>query len=233
MKEIDFLKTNLIAHRGLHNEKCPENSIGAFRRAIRKGYIIELDVHILKDGTIVVFHDDDLNRMCKKKIKLKDSTYEEIKSIKLKKTNYTIPTLKQVLEIIDGQVPVIVEMKFDRKAGILEKEVVKILDNYKGKFCVKSFNPKSVMWFKKHRPNYIRGLLISNNNKTLKQKLLHSKLIFKICKPDFISCNYLLHNNKNIKKYMQKKPVIAWTIRTENNLKKYKDKFYNLIVEKL
>ena len=233
MKKIDFLCSGLIAHRGLHNEKYPENSIGAFKRAIRKNYIIELDVHLLKDGTVVVFHDDNLYRMCGKRKEIKNYTYTELRKLNLLKTNYIIPTLESVLKLVDGRVPIIVELKYDLKAGLLEEKVSNLLDNYKGEFCVKSFSPLSILWFRKNRPDYIRGLLISNKTRTIKEKLMHSFIPFLICKPDFISCNYLLYNNKKIKKYMKKHPVIAWTIRTDKIYKKYKNKFSNLIVEKI
>ena len=231
MKNMEFLKSNLIAHRGVHDFSCPENSMGAFRRAIRKNYIIELDVHMLKDGTVVVFHDDSLYRMCGIKKKIKDYTYEELKKIKLLDSNYVIPTFESVLNLINGRVPIIVELKYDLKVGCLENEVVKFLDDYNGDFCVKSFNPLSIRWFKKNRPNYIRGLLISNKKKTFKEKFMHSYLPFLLCRPDFVSCNYLLFNNRLIKKYMKKHPVIAWTVKSEKIYSKYKDKFYNLIVE--
>ena len=233
MKKTDFLTSNLIAHRGLHNEKYPENSIGAFRRAIRKNYVIELDVHLLKDGTVVVFHDDNLYRMCGKRKDIKDYSYNDLKKIKLLNTNYVIPTFEDVLKIIDGKVPLIVELKYDLRAGLLEEKVCNLLDNYRGEFCVKSFSPLSILWFKRNRPNYIRGLLISNKARNFKEKVMHSFIPFLICKPDFVSCNYLLYNNRRIKKYMKKHPVIAWTIRTDNIYKKYKDKFSNLIVEKI
>lgn len=232
MKKLDFLCSNLIAHRGLHNDKYPENSIGAFKRAIRKNYIIELDVHLLKDDTVVVFHDDNLYRMCGKNKKIKDYTYPELKKLKLLDTNYTIPTLEHVLKLIDGKVPIIVELKYDLKVGLLEEKVCELLDEYNGDFCVKSFSPLSIMWFKKNRPNYIRGLLISNRSKKFREKLMHSFIPFWMCKPDFISCNYLLYKKRIIQKFMRKHPVIAWTVRSENTYNKYKDKFSNMIVEK-
>lgn len=232
MKKLDFLCSNLIAHRGLHNDKYPENSIGAFKRAIRKNYIIELDVHLLKDDTVVVFHDDNLYRMCGKRKKIKDYTYPELKKLKLLDTNYTIPTLENVLKLIDGKVPIIVELKYDLKVGLLEEKVCELLDDYNGDFCVKSFSPLSIMWFKKNRPNYIRGLLISNRSKKFREKLMHSFIPFWMCKPDFISCNYLLYKKRIIQKFMRKHPVIAWTVRSENIYNKYKDKFSNMIVEK-
>ena len=233
MKDLSFLKNNLIAHRGLHNNEIPENSIEAFKLAIKNNYIIELDIHLLKDNNIVVFHDDDLKRMCNIDKKLKDLTYEEIKKYNLKNTKYKIPLFSEVLKLVDGKVPIIVEFKYDRKAGLLESEAVKLLDNYKGLFCVKSFNPLSVNWFKKNRKNYIRGLLVDSKWDTLPH-IISSSMIFKgLCKPDFISCKYILADNKKIKKYSKKIPILSWTIRNKTNYIKYKDKFYNLICENI
>ena len=228
MKDLTFLKQNLIAHRGVHINE-PENSINAIKKAIKKNYIIEFDVHLLKDNTIIVFHDDNLKRMTGIDKKLKDCTYDEIKNIKLLNTNNHIPTLKEILEIVAGKVPIIIELKYDQKTGKLEKELVKILDNYQGQFCVKSFNPFSIRWFKKNRPNYIRGLLISH--KTKKKRFISNKLMIFLTKPDFISCNYKLYKNSKIKKQMKKIPVIAWTIKNDKNYNKFKDKFYNLIID--
>lgn len=230
MKDLKFLKNGLIAHRGVHIS-APENSISAFKEAIKKKYIIELDVHLLKDNTVVVFHDDDLSRMIGKNIKLKNCTYEDIKNLKLLNTDNYIPTFEEVLKLINGKVPIIVELKYDRRVGLLEKEVVKLLDNYKGKFCIQSFNPLSIKWFKKHKPEYIRGLLLNRKPKNIIDKLCHTSFVLYLTKPDFLSCNYKLSNNKKIIKYMKKNPVIAWTIRNDEELDKNKDSFYNLIVD--
>lgn len=232
MKNLSFLKQNYIAHRGLHDEKNPENSMGAFKKALKKGYIIELDVHLLKDNTVVVFHDDNLYRMTHIKKQIKDYTYDELKKIKLLDSKYGIPKFEDVLKLVDGKVPIIVELKYDLKAGLLEKEVVKFLDIYDGEFCVKSFSPFSVRWFKKNRPKYVRGLLISARNKTVKQKFLHSRFVFWFCKPDFISCNYMI-SNKILSRFRAKIPVIAWTIRNDFVFSRYKNKFDNIIFESI
>lgn len=230
MKDLKFLKDSLIAHRGVHID-APENTINAFKEAVKKKYIIEFDVHLLKDNTVVVFHDDNLKRMTGQNKKLKDCTYEEIKDLQLLDSNDYIPTLKEVLKIINGKVPIIVELKSDRKVGLLEKELVKQLDKYKGKFCVKSFNPLSIRWFRKNKPDYIRGLLVNNKKKSLISAICRSNISLIITRPDFISCNYKLHNNKKILRYMKKHPVIAWTIKNEEQLLKNKNNFYNLIVD--
>ena len=234
MKDVSFLKNNLIAHRGcFDNEKIPENSISAFKKAINKGYAIELDVHVLKDGTVVVFHDDNLKRMVGTDIKLKDLTYDELLKYKLLNTNYRVPKLDEVLALISGKVPVIIEIKFDNKVGVLEKELVKILDNYKGNFAVKSFNPLSVLWFKNNRPEYIRGLLVNDKYKNIKEYMCHKMVFNNLCKPDFISCNYNFFNNKRIQKLREKMPVLCWTLRDKNNLNKVKDSFDNFICENI
>ena len=105
-KDLSFLKENLIAHRGAHNinKGIPENSINAFKEAIKNNYIIELDIHLLKDNNIVVFHDDDLKRMTGVDKKLKDTTYEEIKDLKLQNTDNYIPLFKDVLDLINGKI---------------------------------------------------------------------------------------------------------------------------------
>lgn len=232
MKNLNFLNSNLIAHRGMHNNiDIPENSIKAFKKTIKNNYIIELDIHLLKDNTIVVFHDDNIKRMTGINKNIKDYTYEELKKINLLDTKEKIPTFKEVLELIDGKVPVIVEFKYDRKAGILEQEAVKLLDNYKGLFCVKSFNPMSVRWFKKHRKNYIRGLLVDNKWGNKKEIISSSMILKFICKPDFLSCKYSIIDKRRVKKLSKKIPVLGWTIKNKTNYLKYKDKFYNIICE--
>ena len=233
MKNLNFLKSSLIAHRGVHDLDIPENSIGAFKLAIEKNYIIEFDVHLLKDNTVIVFHDDNLLRMTGVDRNLCECEYDFVKNLRLINTKYKIPTLEKVLKLVNGKVPIIIELKYDRKVGLLEKEVSKLLDNYNGLFCVKSFSPFIVRWFKRKRPNYIRGLLISDKNRTIREKFCQSFISGIICKPDFISCNYRLSNNKQIMKYMKKIPVLAWTIKSSIDYLKYKDKFYNLIAENI
>ena len=168
MLNFDFLKNKPIAHRGMFNknEGIPENSMPSFEKAINEGYIIELDIHLLKDGKIVVFHDDDLERMTGVKKKIKDCTYNEIKEFKLNGTNYTIPLFLDVLNLVNGKVPILIELKYDRKNGELERELAKILTDYKGDYAVQSFNPCSVNWFKRNLPEVPRGQLSSNYKKS-------------------------------------------------------------------
>lgn len=231
---LEFLKENLIAHRGLHNNiDIPENSLKAFSLAIKNNYIIELDVHLLKDNTVIVFHDDNLKRMTGIDKKIIDFTYDGLKNINLLNTNYKIPKLDEVLKLVNGKVPIIIELKYDRKVGVLERQLVKLLDNYNGLFCIKSFNPFIVRWFKKNRKNYIRGLLVPYKTNNLKELILKKMYLKKICSPHFLSCNYKLYNDKKVMKYRKKIPVLFWTIKNKSNYLKYKNKCDNLICENI
>ena len=236
-KDLSFLKENLIAHRGAHNinKNIPENSVKAFKEAIKNNYIIELDVHMLKDNNVVVFHDDNLKRMTGVNKKIKDVTYEEVKKLKLQNTDNYIPLFKDVLNLIDGKVPIIIELKYDVKCGKLEKEVIEILKNYNGKYVVKSFNPFTVYWFKKNYPDIIRGQL-SCNFKSEKinfiKKFFCKHMLFNfITKPDFISYGVKSLPNKKVEKYRKNILVLGWTIRNKEDLAKAKKYCDNYICE--
>ena len=163
-----------------------------------------MDVHLLSDGNVVVFHDDDLKRMIGVDRKLKKYDYKSISNLKLQGTNEKIPLLKEVLQLVDGRVPIIIELKYDVKCGLLEEKVAKLLQNYKGEYAVKSFNPFSIYYFKRKYPKIIRGQLVSDfkNNRMsiIKKRVLKSMIFNKITKPDFISCNIDFLKSKKIQK---------------------------------
>lgn len=224
----NFLINKLIAHRGIFDNKIvPENSIEAFKKAIRKGYIIELDVHLTKDKKIVVFHDDLLDRMTNKKGKIKDYKLDELKDIKLLNTNYGIPTLSEVLKLVKGKVPLLIEMKYDNKSFELPRLLLKELSNYKGEVAIQSFDPFLVSYFRFHKNNYLRGLLI---DRKIASHILFLKFGILISKPSFLSVQKSLYNNKEINKYKNKKNIISWTMKSKEDIDKYKDKYDNLIV---
>ena len=240
MKNLDFLKNRPIAHRGLFDKenKIPENSMIAFRKAKEEGYPIELDVHLLEDGKVVVFHDDDLFRMTGVKKKIKDCTYNEIRDLNLSETEYKIPLFEEVLELIDGKVPILIEIKTDRKAGETEDKLVKILENYKGDFAVQSFNPLSVKWFKDNFSEIPRGQLASKfkNDKMFFLKKIFMKNLYLnfITKPDFVSYSIGDLPKKQVEKFRNKgNMVLCWTVRNKSDLEKSKKYCDNLIGENL
>lgn len=228
-KNLDYLNKIRIAHRGLWNDENPENSVGSFRRCLDKGIPIELDVHILKDGTLVVFHDANTLRMTGKKIVLKDAIYDDIKDLKLKDTKYGISKFSDVLNLVDGKVLLDIEIKYDVKNFKICREVCKYLDDYKGDFIVKSFNPVYLVWFRLFRPNYIRGLLVSGNKgENIRNNLwfCFNRWFNIFMKIDFLAFDYRYLSNKNIGKIKKSGiPVLLFTLKDDNKIK-YEDYGY-------
>lgn len=238
-RNLDFLKGRIIAHRGYHDKTIgiPENSMTAFKRAVENDYIIELDVHILKDGEIVVFHDDDLNRMTGEKGKLKHFSYDEIKDIKLSNSEECIPRFIDVLKLVDGRVPIIIELKYDVTNHSLEEKLMEILKDYKGKYAIKSFNPNIVLYFKKNYPEVIRGQLASDfktSKMTFIRKYILKNMLFNVVtKPDFISYDVRALPNKKVEKIRNTLPILVWTIKTKEELEKAKKYGDNFICENI
>ena len=150
-----------FAHRGLHkkDKTVPENSLAAFERASSYGYGIELDVQLSKDGQVVVFHDDTLNRVCGVDSRVDEKTYDELSKISLCGTTQTIPLFSEVLKTVRGRGPLIVELKNGKRNEELCEKTYALLEKYSGEYCIESFNPFIVRWFKKNAPEVIRGQL--------------------------------------------------------------------------
>ncbi len=158
-------KGMIFFHRGLHGKGVPENSIPSFENAIDAGIGIELDVRLSGDGVPVVFHDKTLRRMCGDKRKVSELTVNELKSLKLKDSDETIPTLEEVLELVGGRVPLMIETKpskhrlFERKT---ERSMLPLLKGYKGTYYLQSFDRKSMKYMKKRLPDVLCGILSGN-----------------------------------------------------------------------
>lgn len=183
------------AHRGLHGEDIPENSLPAFERAVERGYGIELDVQLSADGVIMVFHDDTLVRMTGAKGRLSEYTCAELQQLKLGESEETVPTFDQVLEAVGGRIPLLIELKGESAGGntALCEKLAKRLESYGGAYCIESFNPMILAWFKKNRPHIARGQLVTNTlrerpqgNKVLNFLLTHLMLNV-LSRPDFVA----------------------------------------------
>lgn len=233
--KIDWLMNMQIAHRGYHSPTtAPENSMKAFQNAMDQGFAIELDVHLLKDGNIAVFHDDNLERMTGYPKDIEECTYEEIKALKLLGTAETIPLFSELLSVVDGRVPLMIELKNKGTVGILEKAVYELLKTYSGEFVVQSFNPYSMGWFHKNAPEIIRGQLSGSYKDEkmgfYKKFLLRNMLLNKVSKPHFInyelaylSC-YAVKRKRNI-------PILGWTARSKVDYQKAKQQCDNVVFE--
>lgn len=239
MKNLDWMKSSYIAHRGFHSldKSIPENSLLAFKKALDYGYAIELDVHVLKDGNVVVFHDDDLQRMCKKDLKLNEVTYDEIKNYKLLNTNERIPLLTDVLELVDGKTPLLIELKPKGDIYKLCHAFMVIINGYHGEFAIQSFNPKILRWFKTNFPEIPRGQIAEyfTNDETISKAtkfLLKRMLLNILTKPDFINYNLKDLPNKYVNKASGKGLVIiAYTAKNNLEFEMVKKYYHNSVFE--
>jgi len=222
-----------IAYRGLHNAEYPELSLGAFKNAIDNGFAIAIEVRALSDGTIIVFHDEKLGRMTGANGYVSQVSYEDIKDLKLGKSNEHIPTLEETLKLVDGRTPLLIEIKNMNKIG-LEKNVFNILSTYKGEFAIQSFNPYSLEWFKNNAPNIKRGQLSSffkNEEIGFVKKYKLKRMLFnKLSEPNFIAYQTENIPNRFIRKYSNL-PIIAWVVRDIDEYERVKPYVDNIIFE--
>ena len=159
-QKAPFLGWN-FAHRGLHraDKSVPENSLEAFRLAGEAGYGAELDVQLSKDGQVVVFHDDTLDRVCSVHGRVDAFPYEQLRQMSLCGTEQHIPLFSQVLEVFGGRGPLLVELKTGPRNRELCEKTLALLEGYRGEVCIESFDPRIVAWFRRHAPQLLRGQL--------------------------------------------------------------------------
>jgi len=150
-----------IAHRGLHtpDQGVPENSLPAFKAAVELGFGVELDVHITKDLRLVVFHDDTLSRVCGVEGRIEEMSWDELQKLRLFGGEQRIPLLSEVLELVSGREPIVVELKRGARNRELCERTYEMLKAYRGTFCIESFDPRIVRWFRKNAPHVLRGQL--------------------------------------------------------------------------
>ncbi|MCD8130258.1 MAG: glycerophosphodiester phosphodiesterase [Lachnospiraceae bacterium] len=231
----------LYAHRGFHDNdsEAPENSMAAFQRAVEAGYGIELDVQLTKDKVPVVFHDNTLQRVCGVSGCVSDYTYEELQNFPLCASEERIPKFADVLYLINGRVPLIVEYKletFDTEVCALGNE---LLSKYQGMYCIESFHPAALRWYKKHRPDIMRGQLSMNFIAEPEYRgkpiyWLMTNMMFNFwTKPDFIAYDH--HGADNLSFRISTKLFgalpVAWTIKSGEELQRAKESFQIFIFD--
>lgn len=228
-KEKEKLMNVYYAHRGLHDNSgnAPENSMAAFKKAVKAGYGIELDVQVTKDKVPVVFHDFTLKRACGKEGKVFDYTWEELKDFKLFGSEETIPKFEDVLSLVKGKVPLIVELKVEWLEIYVCTEADALLRNYKGTYCIESFNPMALLWYRRYHNDVIRGQLADGFTKTGEFKgmlyvILQNLLLNWMTKPDFVAYNHKYAGNlsRRICRRLYGNLAVAWTIKSQEEMEK-------------
>ena len=238
--DMELVSTD-YAHRGLWGGGIPENSLPAFQLAAKRGYGIELDVALSADGEVMVFHDANLKRMCGVDKKLSSLTLAELKSLRLAMSEYSIPTFREVLDTVDGKVPILIELKGTTKDDKLCEKLSELLDNYSGAFCVQSFNPLLLSWFKSHRPRYARGQLTGTMKDmkgevgALKAFVLVNMLTNILSRPDFISIHGkgMMRPSFLLATRLFRVKGFVWTVRRDSEYKLVRSKGYFAIFENI
>ena len=234
-----FLGT-FFAHRGLHdnNHQIPENSLAAFQRAVDAGYGIELDVQLSADRTPVVFHDATLGRMCGIDRRVNELTFAELRQLSLVNTKEHIPSFQEALALVNGKVPLLVELKMEHLDFDIPREADALLSEYSGDYCIESFHPAALYWYRKNRPQIFRGQLSTNfnieNHSLSPFQYLFGKMILNfISRPDFISYKWADRKNPGflVNKKLFHAPVAAWTLHGEKDLRAAKRSFDMYIFE--
>ena len=230
-------KNHLYAHRGLFDNEsdAPENSMKAFKKAVDAGFGMEMDIQLTKDGQMVVFHDWSLKRMCGVEGKVCEYTFDELQQFSLLKSEEKIPLFTEVLKLVDGKVPLIIEYKIETPDASVCEVGNEILKDYKGVYCIESFNPFGVHWYKKHRKDVVRGQLseefLKNGSPKTPVYFIVAKLLTNFwTKPDFIAYNALNYKNwsRRICRNIYGNLAVTWTIKSQEQLdemRKYFDMF--------
>lgn len=228
------------AHRGLFDNRseAPENSLAAFRKAVEAGYGIEFDVQLSKDDKLVVFHDDTLQRMCGVPGHVWDYTFEELQQMRLLQSEERIPAFEEVLQEINGQVPLIIEYKLDRVQTKVCELADRVLSEYKGPYCIECFHPLALLWYRKNRPKVLRGQLCEEHfrNERFKGKpvyVIMSYLLTNfVTRPDFIAFNYQhAHNiSRRVCRWLGGLSV-AYTVKSKEAYEQAKKEFDLIIFD--
>ena len=222
------------AHRGLfdNDSEAPENSLTSIRKAVEAGYGIEFDIQLSKDEQIVVFHDATLQRMCGVEGKVWEYTLEELKAFKLAGSEEAIPTFEEVLEAVGGRVPLIIEYKLDRVQTRVCELADQMLQQYQGPYCIECFHPLALMWYRKHRPDVMRGQLCEELFRNPKFRgnpvywVMSYLLPNVMTRPDFIAFRH--QHAGNISRRLCRilgALSVAYTIKSEEEYRKAREHF--------
>lgn len=233
-----WLRDTPLAHRGLHGDGRPENSMAAFRAAAEAGVGVELDVRRTADGVPVVFHDHTLTRLTRSDAQVETTAFDRLDRLRLEDSDEHIPTLAEALDAL-RTVPVMVEIKsIRRQAGPLEPAVAAIVGAHPGPVCVAGFNPASIRWFTRHAPDVVRvqtaGPLHDVAMPRVVRWSLRTLRFVALTRPDAVSYDLAGVDHPVVQAFRGGGgTVITWTVRTEADLARARKLADNVIFENL
>lgn len=215
---IGWLSGRDYAHRGLHGGGVPENSLSAFSAAVSAGMGIECDVQQTGDGRAVVFHDWELDRLTAERGPVAARPADALAQIALAGGHDRIPRLADMLGMIRGRAPLLIELKTrrDRRIAAICLAVRRDLEGYAGPVAVMAFDPRVSAWFHRHAPHLPRGLVISEEGARTASGSVRRRLALWHAKPDFLA--YDVRDLPSPFPAAQRKrglPLLTWTVRSQ------------------
>jgi glycerophosphoryl diester phosphodiesterase len=221
-----WLTCRPVAHRGLHDAQAgiPEGSLAAFERAAGLGIPAELDVRLLSDNAPVVSHDARLDRAVGTNVEIASLSRASLGQYRLIGSDERIPLLEEVLEMVDGRVPLLIEIKNDGRPGELERRLLMALRDYRGEFAVQSFNPRSLSWFRAEGPEILRGQIAGDLRgaetayPAFERYLLLNLMLNRLSMPDFIAYDMRFMTRRALRVQRERGvPTLIWVVRSEED----------------
>lgn len=228
---MDWLTAVPYTHRGLHDlsRGVPENSLPAFAASVAAGFGIELDVQLTSDGHVVVVHDLDLRRVAGTPDLISQTAWSRLRALRLEGTPERLPLLGEVLEVVGGRVPLMVELKnVTRTYGPLESSVVRLLEGYDGPVSVASFNPGTIRWFGDQHPAIVRGQTAGPLHEVPMPRLVRAAMRSMVgnarSRPHYLSYDLAGLPNRAVDFWRRGgRPLITWTVASREDLAKARE----------
>lgn len=231
-----WIEEQPIAHRGLHGQGVPENSLAAIEAAIEAGYAAEIDVRLSADEVAIVFHDEAVDRLTEATGPTSERTWEELSRLTLADTTSRVPRLESVLDRVDGRAPLLVELKNWGAPGSLEQRVATAVAGYEGPLAVQSFNPRSLAWFQRNAPSVPRGQVSGPLEgvplEWYKRALVQRLLVNAVSRPDFVAYQHEALPYWPVRLARASGlPILGWTVTSPAERQAARDHVDNVIFE--
>ena len=214
---VGWLRDWTYAHRGMHRDGVPENSLAAFELAAEAGLGIECDIQRSRDHAPMLVHDWELDRLTGVSGPLSDYSADELAQIAFLDSEHKLARLGDLLELVDSRVPILVEIKSRRRYDIEEscRAVRDALAGYDGRRAVMSFDPRVSRWFAEHSPKTVRGLVVREDEHGMTQQAWRRHLALWIAKPEFIAYHVAALPNPMVAALKARGfPVLTWTVNS-------------------
>lgn len=237
-RPTQWLVDTPIAHRGLHGPGTPELSQTALLRAVQAGVAIEIDVRLCQDA-VVVIHDEDTSRVTGVRLVVADSNLIELQALTVIGSDKPLPSLDEALTIVQGRVPLLIEVKHRIPAEQIGPAVLASLSGYPGAWAIQSFDPRIIRWFRRHAPVVLRGQIAGDLSREglrpLRRFVLETMIYNFVTRPDFLvwDADGLPNRLVNLWCAALNCPVLSWTVRTEEQLARARAAGAGVIFENL